>query len=409
MKLYKTIIDDLASLGFNFRINDLDESLEIKTSSDEWQRITDTTEAVIRNNLRCIGYGGKKKPSLAAAKDAWTEFAHSQRYNPVKDYFLSLQGQYEPNKLLSPYVNNLFTDFFTNPDGWFGRWLFRWMTGAIAKSFDRQRNPMFVLTGEQHMGKSYFARWLCPLDPLRYFTEQPINTDSKDHRLRLADRLIWEVPELGATTRRTDIEALKAFITTRDISERPPYGRYPIYKPAICSLIGSVNDDGAGFLNDPTGSTRFLSCELTHIDHRYTVQNVNDLWAEAYWFYRNIPNAWELPDDEQQARNIINSSFEMVSALEDTILSRFRFTQNYEDRLTTEQIRDHLAGSYTVRNENGFLRELSRIMKKHGATKYREKYTPGEPHKRGFSFIKRFYPGDKTEAVTPPAPKQEKF
>jgi len=402
-KLYRTITEDLKALGLNFRINDLDESLEVKTDG-RWERITDTLEKIIKTDLRGIGYGGRKKPSITTAADAWTKLAHNQRYNPIKNYLLSLEGKYEPGEPGRPYVNELFSKFFDNPDGWFSRWLFRWMVGAIAKVFDQQRNPMLVLVGGQHMGKSYFARWLCPIDKNRHFVEQAINTDSKDHKLRLADRLIWEVPELGATTRRADIEALKAFITTRDIYERPPYGRYPIHKPALCSFIGSVNDDGAGFLNDPTGSTRFLACELTDIDHSYTIQPVEQLWAEAYWFYRNTERAWELLEEEQTTRDVINASFEMVSALEDCVLARFVFTGNADDRLTNEQIKDHLAGAYTIRNENGFVRELNRIMKKHGAAKYRSTYVPGQPHLRGFYGIKRCYPGDEPN---PPQPQPE--
>lgn len=384
---YQTVIDDLLELGFNFRINDLDESVEVRLEN-QWQRITDTIDHVLKIELRNIGYSGKKKPSLSAAQNAWVKLAHEQRYNPIKDYFLSLEGKYEPGVDGQPYVNHLFAKFFVNPDGYFGRWLFRWMVGAIAKAFDGQRNPMLVLVGPQQMGKSFLARWLCPVDRLKYFTEQPISTDSKDHKLRLADRLIWEVPELGATTRRQDIEALKAFITTRDISERPPYGRYPIHKPALCSFIGSVNDDGAGFLNDPTGSTRFLACELTYINHRYTIQDVHQLWAEAYWFYRNHPTSYQLPNEEQQARDNINASFEMVSALEDVILQRFEFTGDSSDTLTNDQVINQIEGHYRIGNQNGFIRELNRVMRKHGASKWRTPYEPGKPHKRGFEGVK---------------------
>lgn len=398
MSQYQTIVDDLKAINLDFRINDLDESLEVKTES-KYERMTDTLEAVIKTNMREIGYGSKRKPSLGAAKDAWTKLAHQQRYNPIREYFLSLEGKYEPDHTNTPYVNQLFATFFDNPDERFGTWLFRWMVGAIAKVFDQQRNPMLVLVGGQHLGKSWFARWLCPVDQFQYFMEKPINTDSKDDKLRLADKLIWEVPELGATTRRQDIEALKAFITTRDISERPPYGRYPIHKPALCSFIGSVNDDGAGFLNDPTGSTRFLACELTDINHNYTVQNVNQLWAEAYWFYRNTPKAWELAEDEQQARKIINASFEMVSALEEAILSRFIFTGDDNDRLSTEQIKSHLAGLHTIRNENGFLRELHRVMKKNGVERSRAKYGTTQSHNRGFKGIKCRFQDDPEPAA----------
>jgi len=386
MTLYNEIKNDLDSLGYSFRINDLDESVEVRRNNG-WERITDTLEAVLKTDLRCSGYGGRKKPSLGAAKDAWTSWANEQRYNPIQDYFLSLAGRYEPSPP-EPYINQLFAKFFVNPDGMFGPWLFRFMVGAIAKVFEGQRNPMLVLISDQHLGKSYLARWLCPIDPNRFFVEKGINPDSKDDKLKLADHFLWEVPELGATTRREDIEALKAFITTRDISERPPYGRYPIHKRAACSFIGSVNDDGAGFLNDPTGSTRFLACELTDINQSYTIHKVDDLWAEAYWFYKHSPRAWQLTDSESIRRNQINSSYEIVSALDDVVLDRFTFTGSRDDYMTTEQIKNLISDRYSIRNETGFLRELSRVVKRHGGIKARGKYTPGQEHKRGFMGLK---------------------
>lgn len=386
-KIYDNIVSDLHELGYDFRINDLDDTLQVSHKGGSWQPITEEIEATIRIDLRELGYGKRKKPSLSTVRDAWIKLSSEQRHNPIKEYFLSLDGQYEPGGG-EPYINALFCKFFDNPDGMFPTWLFKWMVGSIAKVFEGARNPMLVLVSEQRQGKSYFARWLCPINRNKYFIEKSINPDSKDDKFRLLDKLVWEVPELGATTTRQNAESLKAFITTRQITERKSYGKYPIHKRAVCSFIGSVNYDGAGFLNDPTGSTRFLACELSSIMFKYTIQNIDELWSEAYWFYRNVPRCWELTPEQQARQAEINSSFEMVSALEEAIENYFDITLDDSHFLTTQQIKNHLAGKHQIGNENGFYRELSRILYSLKVEKTRRSYSQGERHLRGWTGIK---------------------
>ena len=83
---------------------------------------------------------------------------------------------------------------------------------------------MLVLSGAQGKGKSYLAKWLCPLPDM--FIESAIYPDNTDHLKYLASRWIWAVDELGATTRRADIEGLKAFITKDVATFRAVYARY---------------------------------------------------------------------------------------------------------------------------------------------------------------------------------------
>jgi len=384
--MLETIISNLQSLGFNFRINDLDESLEVSRDKGEWQRINDTIEATIRTRWRELDYGDTKKPSLEAMRDAYITYADLNRYNPVKDYFKSLEGKYKPSEH-GPYVVATLATYFTNPDGMFQKWLFKWMCGSLAKIYQGERNPMFVLASGQTIGKSTFAKWLCPLPD--HFLKSGINPDSKDANLRLADVLVQEVEELGATTRRADLEALKAFITKPFIFERPPYGRHPIYKPAITSFIGTVNPDGVGFLNDPTGSTRFLVCEIEAIDFGYTGLNVHDLWAEALWFYQNVPGCWQLSRDEMKQQADVNSQFEMALVLEEVCEVRLEITRNFEDFMTTKQIQAHLLGHHSITDDQKFSRELAKVLHKKGCKQGKTAYRPGHPHLRGWYGVKK--------------------
>jgi len=386
MSLYLEILDDFAEIGVDFRINDLDDSIEVGWAN-KWQMINDALEGVFKMELRDMGYGGRKKPSFGAVNDAIRKRAHEKRYNPIRDYFDNLKGHYIPN-LNGPYAIPELATYFDNPDGLFTRWLLRWMVGVVAKVYEQARNPMLVLVSEQRVGKSFFARWICPL-PDR-FAEGQLRPDSKDDNLRLADTLIREVPELGATTRRTDVEALKSFTTKREITERPPYGRHPIHKPAVCSFIGSVNPDGAGFLTDPTGSTRFLCAEILSINFAYSAQlNIDYIWSEAVHLYHNFDKAWELTDGEKRLQAEMNEQFQATSALDEIFDELIVLTGDGNDFMSTKELRDFISPHYRFSNETMFNRELSRVLYSRGASKGRQPYDQGGQHRRGYIGLKK--------------------
>lgn len=393
MSIYAEVIADLEQLGFDFRINDLDDSLEAKSPSGQWVNYDDIIEDIIKLEMRELGYGGKKKPGLAAMRESISKRAHKQRYNPIKDYLSNLQYTPNPNGI---YKIPELAAYITNPDGYFATWLFRWMVGAVAKVFNGQRNPMLVLDGPQRIGKSVFAQWLCPL-PDRFIRGE-IKPDNKDHKLRLASNFIWEADELGSTTRRADADALKSFLTLNEITERPPFKKYPIKKPVAVSFIGTANFDGAGLLNDPTGTTRFLACEITEINFDYSkTLNVDHLWAEAYWFFKNVPYSWKLTGDEEKAQAAINANYEIVSALADVIENLFEITGNDVDFVATSEIKLAMYGHYRITNEQAFYNELSRVLTKFGLNKARERYANGG--RRGWRGLRKKQKGEETQEI----------
>lgn len=379
------IIKHLNDLSFDFRINDLNDTIEVRRDNGEWQQLSDTLEALIRTQWRDLETE-QKKPGIDAMSDAYIAYAHHRRYNPVIDYFRSLEGNYQPHEN-GPYKIRTLASYFKNPDGLFERWMFKWATGAVARIFEGERNPMLVLASEQKIGKSTFARWLCPLPD--NFMEAAIDPDSRDCRLRLADVFIQEVGELGATTRRADLEQLKAFITKPFVFERFFFGKRPVRKRAMTSFIGTVNPDGVGFLNDPTGSTRFLVCEIDHIDFDYTAMKVNDIWAEAYWYYRNVPNCWKLSDDETKMQAEANEKFEMALPLDDPVELRLEITHDFSDFITTKEIQQHMLGHHTISDDQKFARELAKVLHKKGCKQGKTIYKPGQPHLRGWYGVKK--------------------
>jgi hypothetical protein len=323
--LSQRIDEDLEKWGFALSLCELDDTIEVNG-----ERLDDKLDATIRMTARNHQYGGKNGIALSALADQMRVNAMQHGYHPVRRYLAALN--WDGRDRFSEFAAHMkdkhtpivYADGTKEPV--IKAFLWRWMVGAVAKVFAtgpiRAQNPMLVLSGAQNMGKSTLAAWLCPIPDL--FLESGINPDSSDHLRYLVTKWIWEVSELGATTRRSDREALKAFLTRQEATFRKPYDHHPVIKPALSSFIGTVNPMNNGFLDDPTGSRRFLVAELASIDHAYANTIDRDqLWAQVLAAYNANPQAWRLTAEEQAHRDDINQENEVERPYEGLLVRIF--------------------------------------------------------------------------------------
>ena len=310
--------------GVFLKLNDMSDRIEL----DDGRPISDIELSAILNRLR--DYDMK---DTARMRDAVKEAALRNRYHPVRDYLDSLHwdGECHFDRLMGCLSMS------SPAAAVFWR---KWLLGSIAKMLAARQNYMLVLLGAQGKGKSRLAEWLCPLPQLFY--EGPINPDDKDSLIRLINNWIWEVAELDSTTKRSERSALKHFISTKTVKVRVPYGQYDTEKPAAASMIGTINEDGTGFLHDPTGNRRFAVVHLDAIDWGYTQINRNQLWAELHEAYLN-GETWELTPYEQEIQAEINGGHMMVSPLEELLLQYYEIDKTETERFTpTMEILDRL-------------------------------------------------------------------
>jgi hypothetical protein len=351
-------IRGLGQLGYSFRLNECGDSIEVNG-----QALSDPIRAKIRAEMRDLGF---KK--MEALEDAYTARAYDNRYHPIKEYLEALEWDGISHiALLASYFKHRHTTKEQSDDVFY-LWLRRWLIGCVAKIYTGAQNPMLVLDGPQDVGKSYFAAWLASPLP-GYFYQGPINTDDKDCYIRLMSKWLWEVAELGATTRKTDREALKYFLSMETVTIRKPYGRMDTIKPALASFIGTVNNEH-GILSDPTGSRRFLVVGLTAIDWDYAKAiDVNQLWAEAYRAYVS-GEPCRLTADERQLARAINDEYEVEDPIEDLLRKYFILKPGSVDFLPTTDILDVLESNGlrgTSRRANSMA--LSTTMRKLGCEK----------------------------------------
>lgn len=288
-------------LGYSFAMNDMDDSIECNG-----ERLSEGLAAEIESRMIDSGF-----PASGIGR-AWTYEAHKARYHPLIEYFngLSWNGQ---------DIFNQFMAAFDFDDPCFAKIInWRFMHGVVGKVLNQDQNFMMVINGRQGVGKSTLSRWICPTQ--KYFVEGTLNPEHNDTKLRIISNLLWEVGELQYTTRKADVDALKNVITLQEVKVRPPYHRHDIAKKVSCSFIGTINENGAGFLNDPTGSRRFAVVKVNEIDwQHYTRLDKEQLWAQITATYKGGERGYLLPD-EQQKQHEINAGYTLISSTHELLM-----------------------------------------------------------------------------------------
>ena len=329
------LLATLAQLGYTFRLNLLSDEVEVNG-----ELISDVERAKMRTSLRDLGVG-----PIGAVDDTIIAEAAARAYHPIREYLDALvwDGTARLGDLAACFAST--DDPIVYADGrrvpLLTVYLGRWLIGAVAKVYEQAQNLMFVLVGPQGSGKSTFARWLCsPLPHLHI--ESAINVTDKDTDVRLMSYWIWEVGELDATTRKQDVSALKEFVTRGTVTVRKSYGRHDVRKPAVASLIGTVNESD-GFLADTTGNRRFLVATITAIDPRYQAIDINQVWAEVLHLYRQGAS-WRLTPEEMVAQVEANRRHEVGDPLDGWLEKHFFFYDPAHDisGMTTADIIDVL-------------------------------------------------------------------
>lgn len=336
------VMSELFELGYDFRMNQLDDSIEVNS-----ERLTDGQIAEIEIKMDDLGFTSGQK-----VEKTYTAYAYQNSYHPIKDYLNSLVWDgHDHIEVLSTYLSSSIPEqaehlfynetFLDKTDGKLCTWhhaaFRRWLVGAVSKVFGASQNTMIVLDGPQGIGKSYLSQWLAsPMS--EYFLESAINTEDKDSLIRLAQNWIWEVAELGATTRKSDREALKSLLTLDKVVVRKAYSKTDMRKRALASFIGTINNE-AGFLGDPTGNRRFLVVPLTGIAQEYsTLLNPHQIWAQAMSLYLDSGETGNLTTCERGIQTEINKAYTTQTASSDLLDDLYMITHDKDDKAPITEV-----------------------------------------------------------------------
>lgn len=205
---------------------------------------TDTNYALMYANT----YGLTNKANMTDAVDI---VAKRNRYHPVKEYLESLEYKGDG------YIRRLFVEYMGCEDT---EYTFECVKLLLLAMIQRAYHPgckfdyMPILVGAQGTYKSSMIRVLARDDA--WFTD---SVDSFSDRKRLAELIqgIWlvEVGEMSVF-KKSEIESIKAAITSQVDSFREAYGHYKSDFNRTAIFVGTTNNKT--FLKDSTGNRRFL-------------------------------------------------------------------------------------------------------------------------------------------------------
>lgn len=260
--------------------------------------------------------------------------------HPVREYLKSLEWDGRER------LETVFVDHLGAEDTHFVRTVTRkWFCAAINRVMrpGSKFDAAIILYGDQNLGKSSFADVLSK----GWFNDSKIDMDSKDGYASLHGNWIIELAEL-ASTKRTDVETVKTFLSKREDTYRPAYGRRVATFPRQCVFFGTTNE--AEYLKDRTGNRRFWPITVTRkIDRDALEAEVDQIWAEAMVCWKRGENLWldtpELEDElaEAIAPRLVQDEMEgLLLEYLDTPLPA-----NWEE-LSPEARRDYIQGDSLI-------------------------------------------------------------
>ena len=238
----------------------------------------------------------QKETVVAAVSKACSE----QSFNLVKDYLEQCQQRADiEDQLLSQWmVRFLGIEPVSKQQRLYVEAVSRLsLVQAVARVFNPgcKADSVVILEGQQGTGKSTCLSVLFSPD---YFGDQLPPMTSKDASSYLRGKWCIELAELEYK-RKTEIEAIKAFISRTNENYRPAFGREEIQQPRTCVFWGTTNKDD--YLNDETGNRRFLPIKTNTIDLEGLQETRDSIWGAAVKAYLSGEPFWLTGDVAQIA------------------------------------------------------------------------------------------------------------
>lgn len=169
-----------------------------------------------------------------------------------------------------------------------------------------------ILEGPQGLRKSTALKRLGG----EWFSDAPLDLNSKDAFMGIAGVWIYEIAELDAFN-RAEATRIKAFMTMTEDRYRPPYGSRYISQPRQTVFAATTNNDE--YHKDPTGNRRFWSVLCRRVD-----LDLIDAWREQLFAqaieelkegkpcYPSRSEEQRLIAPEQERREIVDPWLEYV-------------------------------------------------------------------------------------------------
>jgi len=308
-------VEDYLNLSYEFRYNTIKQKPEY-LENKIWKPLDKYKLLSIKRELDSFNLIISKENLLDILSSDF-----SPAVNPVKNYF-DLLPKYDSKK---DYIKELCSTIKTTNNDEFYIYFKKWITAVVANVYIDAycaNHTCLVLTGEQGKYKTSWLENLIPKELSSYNYTGKLNLESKDTLTYLAEYFIINIDDQLKQLHKRDENELKNLITINSVKYRKPYDHLITEYPHLASFCASVN--GNDFLNDPTGSRRFLPFEVLDIEIKKAQKlDLSLVYSQALDLYKNNFEYW-FNEDEINKLNKRNDNFSIISVEEELIANFYK-------------------------------------------------------------------------------------
>jgi predicted P-loop ATPase len=228
--------------------------------------------------------------SIGEIEKAVAQAAREHAFDPVKDYMTACADKWDRVQR----VGQAFSTYWGATDSDYVRLIARmFFVGLVQRAFRPgvKHDCAPVFEGGQGEGKSSALAVLAG----DWFADTPFRMGEKDGYLSIQGVLIYEVAELEQFN-RSEVTAVKAFMSSAQDKFREPYGRRMKKVPRRTCFAATTNE--GQYFKDPTGNRRFWPLRVGIIDLVTLARDRDQLIGEAVHMMRD--NVLWYPTRDQQ-------------------------------------------------------------------------------------------------------------
>ena len=284
---------------------------------DKIEPLRDVDYSGVRNYIECI-YG---IVSSQKVDDALSLEFERHKFHPIRDY---ISSQVWDN---IPRIDTLLIDYFGAIDNSYTRAAIRkTLVAAVARIFEPgvKFDTALILVGKQGTFKSTFIKKLGK----DWFSDTFTTVQGREAFEQIQGAWLVEIGELSGF-KKAEVETIKHYISKREDSFRPAYGRVVETYKRQCVFFGTTNN--RDFLRDPTGNRRFMPIDVRpqyvkkSVAVDLTDYEISQIWAEAYQLYLNGEQLYlsyedtEIALQEQQNHSETDERLGIIETFLDTL------------------------------------------------------------------------------------------
>ncbi|MBW4667217.1 MAG: DUF3854 domain-containing protein [Cyanomargarita calcarea GSE-NOS-MK-12-04C] len=294
-----------------------------------------------------------------------TYIAKEKSYHPVRSYLKEV-SEAHPNQDMR-ILDNLASRYFGTTEPLYNTFMRKTLIGLVRRVMEPgcQFDSVCVLQGGQGIRKSTFWKTLA-VNPNWFDGNAGTEKNDKDELLKLRRFWILELAEIEAVFKKKEVASLRAFLTNKDDSLRPPYGRKMESFPRTSGFVGSVNP--AEFLVDPEGHRRnwVIPVGLKRIPIEKLEAERDRLWAAAVQAYK-MGEKHYLDSEDEEKNAFLNKRYETTDSWTEVIA--FYLENKHLTETTTTEVMSDCLNLEVGRHDKSSQMRVATILRKLGWVK----------------------------------------